>query len=534
AKSEPDPQPDPKIILDHIAEVSKNARAAWFGLLGLLAFVGVTLLGHQDADFFAYGAETQLPLVGLKVPVKSFFYVAPVLVAALYIHLHLYLMTLSDALGELEQKKGAAPIADRVFPWLISHAALWYRNRARNDKSAAPRPLGWVVVIVSLLFGWLFGLAVLGGLWLRSMPAHDQRLTLWIGLCLWIATLIGLTGVMAARARMQGEPRETVAGAHMGRQSVGSVMAVLLAFVSWEATEGGFLTYTKTGAQVVPLLYSADLREAELTRKPSGWLPWHLWLEDFEEKFRKRKNIAPDHHLTGKDEAAFKKEAKERYAAYISQLDAPSLQYSDLRNADLTSAFLPGADLRSARLQGAIFREARMQGASLNVANMDGAVFRRAEMQGAIFRKASMRGTNLSKANMQWANLFEAQLQAADFFEADLEDADCSAANLQGAVLRSAKVTCEGLSKKNLKGAVGDRQTTLRGQLTLVSCLKMLADDVAAALLHHREEGDNFHDSRSPRSPRAWVSDALLCDRNKDDSLVEWPRWIEIQAPPEQ
>ena len=44
---------DPKIILDHIAEVSKNARATWFGLLGLLAFVGVTLLGQKDADFFA-------------------------------------------------------------------------------------------------------------------------------------------------------------------------------------------------------------------------------------------------------------------------------------------------------------------------------------------------------------------------------------------------------------------------------------------------------------------------------------------------
>jgi hypothetical protein len=53
-------------------------------------------------------------------------------------YLHLYLMLLWDALGELEQKKGAAPIADRVFPWLISHAALWYRNRARKDNCAVP------------------------------------------------------------------------------------------------------------------------------------------------------------------------------------------------------------------------------------------------------------------------------------------------------------------------------------------------------------------------------------------------------------
>ncbi len=82
--AEPAPAPDPKILLDHIAQVSQNARATWFGLLGLLAFVGVTLLGHKDADFFAYGAETQLPLVNVTIPVKAFFVFAPALVAALY------------------------------------------------------------------------------------------------------------------------------------------------------------------------------------------------------------------------------------------------------------------------------------------------------------------------------------------------------------------------------------------------------------------------------------------------------------------
>ena len=67
------PPADHGDILGHIARVSQNARTTWFGLLGLLAFVGVTLLGHKDADFFAYGAETQLPLIGIKVPVKAFF-----------------------------------------------------------------------------------------------------------------------------------------------------------------------------------------------------------------------------------------------------------------------------------------------------------------------------------------------------------------------------------------------------------------------------------------------------------------------------
>ncbi len=145
-KPEPAPEPNPQIILDHIAEVSKNARATWFGLLGLLAFVGVTLLAHKDAEFFAFGAETQLPLIGIKVPVKAFFYVAPVLVAAIYAYLHLYLMTLWDSLADAPAKIDGQPLSDRVFPWLISYAALWDRNRRRRDGSAAPDPYACVCV----------------------------------------------------------------------------------------------------------------------------------------------------------------------------------------------------------------------------------------------------------------------------------------------------------------------------------------------------------------------------------------------------
>ncbi len=212
---EPVPEPDPKIILDHIAEVSKNARATWFGLLGLLAFVGVTLLGHKDADFFAYGAETQLPLIGIKVPVTAFFVFAPLFVAALYAYLHLYLMTLWDDLADAPAQIDGQPLADRVFPWLISFAALWYRDRKRHDRSAAPRALGGLVVAVSLALGPVFSIAVLALLWWRSMPAHDEQLTLWIGLCIWFAAFIGLTGFLTARARLVGAWRFRVRGARL-------------------------------------------------------------------------------------------------------------------------------------------------------------------------------------------------------------------------------------------------------------------------------------------------------------------------------
>jgi hypothetical protein len=340
--------------LAHIAELSRNARATWFGLIGLCVFVGVTLLGHQDADFFAFGAETQLRLVNVKIPVTYFFVFAPVLVAALYIYLHLYLMNLWDALADAPARIDGNPLADTVFPWLISHAALWYRNRVRGDHCTAPRALGWVVVMVSIFLGWAFGLIVLFFLWYRSLPAHEEWLTLWIALCLWAATTVGYTGIRAARARMWNRPRAKVARSHERSRWLAGGLAALLAFLSWETTEGGLQTLNDRG--LPPFLYPADLREANLTRKLSGTVRFEFWIKEFEPTYRDRENIDKGTDLTGNREYI-----AEATARYNAPLDAPDLAGRDMRNADMRNAFLPGTDLRGIEMQGANLSGADMQ-----------------------------------------------------------------------------------------------------------------------------------------------------------------------------
>ena len=54
--------------IKRINEISLMARTTWFGLLAYLAFVGVTLLGVEDADFFVPSRQTQLPLVNVSDP----------------------------------------------------------------------------------------------------------------------------------------------------------------------------------------------------------------------------------------------------------------------------------------------------------------------------------------------------------------------------------------------------------------------------------------------------------------------------------
>lgn len=81
-----------KAQIERINQVSAMARTSWIALLGYLAFIGVTLLAVEDADFFVPSRKTSLPLIGVDIPTASFFVFAPILAAALYIYLHIILL----------------------------------------------------------------------------------------------------------------------------------------------------------------------------------------------------------------------------------------------------------------------------------------------------------------------------------------------------------------------------------------------------------------------------------------------------------
>jgi len=143
-----EPAPAPPIdaeterLLERIAEIARNVRATWFLLLGVLAFAGVTLLGVEDADFFAVGRQTALPLVGVEIPTRSFFWTAPFLVAALYGYFHFQLRQLWRALAPdaVRAEMGGRPLADVVHPGLITDWGLRQRPGRSGGRNAVGRP----------------------------------------------------------------------------------------------------------------------------------------------------------------------------------------------------------------------------------------------------------------------------------------------------------------------------------------------------------------------------------------------------------
>ena len=71
-----------KAQIERINEISAIARTSWLALLGYLAFIGISLLAVEDADYFVPTRRTDLPLVGVAIPTHAFFLFAPILAAA--------------------------------------------------------------------------------------------------------------------------------------------------------------------------------------------------------------------------------------------------------------------------------------------------------------------------------------------------------------------------------------------------------------------------------------------------------------------
>ncbi|MEL6266106.1 MAG: hypothetical protein AAFR52_10755, partial [Pseudomonadota bacterium] len=191
-----------------IDALSVLARTTWFGMLAYLAFVGITLLGVEDADFFIPSRQTQLPLVNVSIPTAAFFWFAPLLGAALYAYLHLQLVRLWDALAVAPATVGGEPLRERVYPWLINGFALDFRP----EVAPSGRPLNGLSGLVTRFLVWVAAPGVLAGFWWRSMPAHDEWLTLFVGLCLLLSLYVGFTSWWQMANRLHGRARTPWSG----------------------------------------------------------------------------------------------------------------------------------------------------------------------------------------------------------------------------------------------------------------------------------------------------------------------------------
>jgi choline-sulfatase len=75
-----------------------------------------------------------------------------------------------------------APFVARAayFDRFAGRVGLARNRRPDAAQATVPRPLAWLADLVALTAVWLAGPAVIAGFWWRSMPAHDEGMTLAI------------------------------------------------------------------------------------------------------------------------------------------------------------------------------------------------------------------------------------------------------------------------------------------------------------------------------------------------------------------
>lgn len=463
--------------LVHIEGLSKNARGTWFALTASLLFSAIAVAGVQDRDFFTYDSGLTLPVINFSVPVKSFFAVAPLLILGLYVYLHLYLAKLWRSLGEARPKLlDGRYLDDAVFPWLISDAAIFL-------KPGGPRRLsGRLAVVVTVLFLWISGPAVLFLFWWRSFPPHDALLSIWTGFLFCLSLFSGFASFSSFMRWIKGgSVSKKVSQIWKDFYSVTrfAVVAILIGTIAFSVLRSGSVLkapqivfgdtiLAKTGwltfgGEVIPA-YSANLYRTELVERPQNWLPRRVAKTDALVRYSGLKplNLHNDNNWQENALEVFDIRRK----SMLDGLKAKDFRGWNFRHAEASEAFLPGADLRHADFSHSVLSGAVLEMAELSSANLQGAVLWRTDLQEANLEDANLQGVDLARANLKGANLRETNLRGARLFFTNLDAANLYGADMRNADLRRALLRNTDLSRTDLRSTRLD-SAIFSGKVTL-------------------------------------------------------------------
>jgi hypothetical protein len=117
------------------------------------------------------GTTLNLPIVDTPVPVLGFFLVAPLVLFAIFIYLHMYLIRLWSGLGTLPAFfPDGRSLDEKAYPWPLTSMVHLFVPLLKERRP----PLWWLQVAMSVLLAWLLvpitEVAFLTRLWSAERP----------------------------------------------------------------------------------------------------------------------------------------------------------------------------------------------------------------------------------------------------------------------------------------------------------------------------------------------------------------------------
>jgi uncharacterized protein YjbI with pentapeptide repeats len=380
---------------DHrnVESLGDQDRALLFTLMGLCAYVIVSVGTTSDAQLALNRALLKLPILDVELPLQSFFVGAALVVFGTAYYLSLEQARMIKALSALPRVfPDSSGLSERAHPWLVVVAfSTWFgRDRRAVAKDAdAPPPkteIGtWLLLVSVFALNWGLAPFTVGMLLFRFLASQraDQSYFLW---ALFAASIVlSYTSFLYARR---------ASGATSGRGVL--VASVLL---------GLFLLTTLPGVLM-------------------GLHDFHL--------------SAPRAELSGVDG---------------DKVSGADLEKATLMRADFRMARLDQALLRRARLDGAQLGSASLAGAHAEFATFEGADLSTADLTRTVFWNGNLGRADLTQARATHADLRRADLRAARAARADFSNALAEATRFDGAYLSEARLIQVRAPHANFEGA---------------------------------------------------------------------------------
>jgi uncharacterized protein YjbI with pentapeptide repeats len=457
--------------LDAIQKSVSDAAAVgaplWLSYIFLLFYVAIATGGVTHTQLLLE-SPVDLPFLNIKLPLKAFFVLAPILFLIVHAYVLAHFAMLSDKAKAFHDRLTAKinvevendhAIREGLRQQLPINVFVQFLAGPTNIRESGFGVMLWVIAWTTLVGA---PVAVLLLLQMQFLPYHDTRVT-WLHrvvLCADLGVIWWLwMKILAGRDR--SGPK------HQGR---------------WMKVWDDFLWFFRKFAAPLATALVA-IFSVLIATFPGEWEDWPFRLP---QKLERRIATATE-FVFGKVDALNDDDDK-RVTGYwpvntlrLRELDIYSalgiegpkkldwkpnnfsLKDRRLEHADLRDARLENIDLRKARLAGAVLDKVNLKGANLEgaslwetsllYAHLQGASLARAQLQGARFHYAFLSGASLDEADVRGAWFDHALLQGASLVSANLGGATFDFANLQIASLDSATLTATSIEGTYLEGA---------------------------------------------------------------------------------
>jgi uncharacterized protein YjbI with pentapeptide repeats len=440
--------------IDHVAEISRNAKTTFLGMLAACAYSWLAIATTSDLELVLNSVASPLPIINTSVPIVGFYWAAPVILLAVYIYFHLYLQRLWDDLTTLPAVfPDGIPLDGKAYPWLLNGLVRPHFARLSVDQRVFTR----LENLVTILLAWWLVPFTLLLFWGRYILRHDAVGTAWHLLLTVVAIGFGVISYRLAKDTLRNGPpaRQDDVGAgeqaHNWRWLASAIAAYRPNWATVAAAAAivvlsiGALSVGAYRPEIDDLFEAVGYRThsefpfADISTKPADWRD--AWKE-------KRESSVVAWNSDWK-----RWQGEHNHRVIGASLNGARLDYVNARGVFLAKAQLGQSDLTGAILDDGVLQEAEMTFAILAKARLSGTKLQGANLGGATLVEAELPGANLSGADLQNARISRSNLAGATLIDARLKGADLSGVWLSGAVLTGADLSAAVLSQSHLEGA---------------------------------------------------------------------------------